>query len=224
MISGRRLRIRRRKTARRIPVHVPLFLVGLGLALGASVGVAIGSVIVPPLRSFWPRIALFLPGVAVMAMSFFVSDPDLAPSLGSDRLQRPKLAPLIPGTSFIGHVPVLPSRYVARDELLGNVRRDIVSRELTALVGMGGSGKSLLATAIANDPTIQTVFPEGIIWLNAGQGASPKAIQERLAEIATGEPCVFPTLEAGRTKLSSILSGRRCLLIVDDVWNPEVIA
>jgi hypothetical protein len=40
---------------------------------------------------------------------------------------------------------------------------------LTALAGMGGVRKTVLAKALTDDEVVQRAFPDGIVWLTAGK-------------------------------------------------------
>ena len=103
------------------------------------------------------------------------------------------------------------------------MRNDVVSHATVALVGMGGAGKTILATAIARDPAVQAAFPDGIAWVEAGQQATPTLLQERLAARLTGEAVSFPAAEVGRHRLAELLAGRAFLLVIDDVWDAEAL-
>lgn len=89
------------------------------------------------------------------------------------------------------------------------------------LVGMGGAGKTVLAIAVARDLAVQKAFSGGIA--EAGHHATPVLLQERLAARLTGEPVSFPSAEAGRNRLAELLAGRAFLLVIDDVWDAEVL-
>ena len=130
----------------------------------------------------------------------------------------------MPGTAFIGHAPDLPSRFVARADVFDAIRDGVVSHGTLALVGMGGVGKTILATAIARDPAVQAAFPDGIAWVEAGPQATPTQLQERLAARLTGEAVSFPAAEVGRHRLAELLAGRAFLLVIDDIWDAEALS
>ena len=67
----------------------------------------------------------------------------------------------MPGPASIGYVPALPSRFIDRAKVFGTVRDDILAHATVGLVGMGGAGKTILATAVARDPAVQAAFPAG---------------------------------------------------------------
>jgi len=160
-------------------------------------------------------------GVGILLLSFLATELPAAPS--GDRRARPSLPALVPGTAFIGYVPDLPSRYVARADIFDAVCNDVVSHCTVSLVGMGGAGKTVLATAIAHAPAVRRIFRDGIAWVDAGQQATPTQLQERLAAWLTGEAVSFPTAEVGRHRLAELLAGRAFLLVIDDVWDAEAL-
>jgi len=216
-------RVRLRWSRLRIAVNVPLFVVGLALILGPVVGVEVGGVKVPALQSWWTRGLLTAVGVIVVFVSFFATEPLPPPPDGPARRRSPPLPPLVPGTKFIGNIPALPTRFVTRADIFHTVRDKIVSHAAVGLVGMGGAGKTILATAVAGDATVQAAFPDGIAWVDAGQQTTPTQLQERLVARLTGDTPSFPTAEVGRHRLAELLAGRAFLLVVDDVWDPEAL-
>ncbi|MGD2205391.1 MAG: NB-ARC domain-containing protein, partial [Anaerolineae bacterium] len=92
------------------------------------------------------------------------------------------------------------------------------------LCGMGGTGKTVLAAGLARDGTVQQAFPDGIYWLVLGQEPKLTARQAQLAR-ALGEPTPrFDDSEQGKACLSELLDGKRCLLVLDDVWDVRHVA
>src|ERR1039457_6876206 len=71
--------------------------------------------------------------------------------------------------------PPLPPNFVERPDELSGLRNLLVadggrpSIALTALRGMGGIGKTVLAQALSHDVATQLAFPDGIIWTTAGK-------------------------------------------------------
>lgn len=123
------------------------------------------------------------------------------------------------GARVLGHMPVLPPRFVGRENVSGSVRDDLLSHRIVALVGMGGAGKTVLATAMASDFVIRRAFADGIAWVNVGQRPTPTQLQEQLVTRLSSTPASFATIEAGQHRLAELLAGRSCLLLVDDVWD-----
>ena len=86
---------------------------------------------------------------------------------------------------------------------------------IVAMAGMGGSGKTLLAQAVAHDPEIEARFPDGVLWLEVGD--TPQLLCQAAILGAVGAVPAGDSVEAGRTALRQRLLGARCLLILDDV-------
>ncbi|MEK7727209.1 MAG: DUF4062 domain-containing protein [candidate division KSB1 bacterium] len=79
---------------------------------------------------------------------------------------------------FFQHIP-LPPNYVPREELLAELRAALLSSnnalaltsakaKPTALHGMGGIGKSVMARALCDEAQVHEAFPHGILWTTLG--------------------------------------------------------
>jgi len=125
----------------------------------------------------------------------------------------------------------LPVNYVVREDLLIELREALlgnsntiaitsaIKTKPTALHGMGGIGKSVMARALCEDPQVQATFPDGILWVTLGK--EPKLTEQmRLWIHALGGVIseTAPTEEQLKANLAKLLAERTCLLIVDDVW------
>jgi NB-ARC domain len=127
-------------------------------------------------------------------------------------------------------VPPRPPAYVERTELLTTLRSTLLEGEdgllgitgdlqTLGLHGQGGIGKSVLAAALAHDPEVAPHFPDGIFWVALGERADLVAAQiDLLGRLGAGAAQVR-TATQGVAALREALAGRRCLLIVDDVWS-----
>ena len=104
------------------------------------------------------------------------------------------------------------------DALLANPSQPRPDGQLVGLVGMGGSGKSVLAAATARDRRVRDAFPDGRFWLELGPHPPLLQLQARLAA-ALGDSTPITDVPQGRAQLSRLLAERRCLLVLDNVWN-----
>jgi CO dehydrogenase nickel-insertion accessory protein CooC1 len=88
-----------------------------------------------------------------------------------------------------------------------------------AITGMGGIGKTVLASALAHEPEVRQAFPDGIYWLTIGQKPNLLDLQNQLLRRLTGPKETLTTeqeakdtlreaLAAARSWSSSMMSGR----------------
>ncbi len=87
--------------------------------------------------------------------------------------------------------------------------------------GMGGIGKTVLATALARDEEVRQAFPDGVIWITFGQTPQILTLQSDVVEALGDKQASFTEINSGKTQLRKLLTGKACLLILDDVWNLE---
>jgi len=151
-------------------------------------------------------------------------DVEFARLVAAIREEPPPPAPAKPSVNL---APRLPDYYVAREGDLQRLRARLQQGGvlgLTAIHGMGGVGKSVLAAALAHDPQAQKCFEDGVLWATLGPGAGGPADADAhlLAwgvALGVGEEIrSLPTVEARAAALRAPLAGRHCLLVIDDVW------
>jgi hypothetical protein len=97
---------------------------------------------------------------------------------------------------------------------------DGLSRRSVALHGFGGFGKTTLARAVCHQSEVQHAFRDGVLWANLGE--SPQILQalSSLYAALAGEWRDFGSEDDAARALAEQLDGKRCLLVIDDVWNP----
>ncbi len=92
---------------------------------------------------------------------------------------------------------------------------------LSAIQGLGGIGKSVLAQALARDEAVQANFVDGVLWATLGQNPDLLPLLGSWIQ-ALGDYNFKPTtLDIAATHLQTLLYDKQMLLVVDDVWHPE---
>jgi hypothetical protein len=124
----------------------------------------------------------------------------------------------------------LPPDYIDRSSELDDVRRALLKSQSEglagglALHGMGGVGKTVLAKAIClRDPEVRNAFPDGILWADLGQMPDILATQRVWIRALGDEPTKVITIRDGIAVLQKLLQDRAMLLVLDDVWQEEVV-
>jgi WD40 repeat protein len=125
----------------------------------------------------------------------------------------------------------LPKGYVPRPEAFDKIKRLLLNREsqrttaiTTALRGAGGFGKTTLASALCHDPDIQAAFPDGILWVDLGE-QPPRTLDllNRLLASLEKSHTDAVLLQEAQERWQAALQDRVCLLVIDDVWQPEIL-
>jgi WD40 repeat protein len=122
--------------------------------------------------------------------------------------------------------PSLPEHFLPRradldrlrNTVLADVERPTVvtsAKQMAALQGMGGIGKTVLAAAFARATDTRRAFTDGIVWLTAGREAGETQLRGNLIRTgaAFGDP--YPD------HLPKLLEKKACLIVVDDLWTLE---
>jgi hypothetical protein len=141
------------------------------------------------------------------------------------------LATPVPGLAALSGIISLPPHFVSRRQesgllaglVLADLSRPVVlspAERITAVVGMGGVGKSSLVASFARSCASRRSFSDGIVWLKIGQEPSPLVSLQLMAE-ALGEPGLlsYTDVRVAEAYLARVLSGKNILLVLDDVWD-----
>ena len=120
----------------------------------------------------------------------------------------------------------LPPDYIERPEIQARLRATVLNDAtdrriaLTALHGMGGIGKSVLASALCHDPVVRDAYPDGVIWLKIGQSPSNLVEQMRIVGRTLNDDMAGYTSEVeAESRLRTLLSSKSALIVLDDVWD-----
>lgn len=90
------------------------------------------------------------------------------------------------------------------------------------MLGASGVGKSTLASELAHDEDVRRAFDGNIVWLSMGKSPEiPDLIGKWLEALGESADALrkLTTLESRLIKLQELIGERRCLVIVDDLWN-----
>ncbi|KAG9456591.1 hypothetical protein H6P81_001099 [Aristolochia fimbriata] len=101
--------------------------------------------------------------------------------------------------------------------LKGWLLRATMGLTLVGIVGMGGLGKSTAAQRVFNDREIEFGF-ERRIWVSVSQTFNEEEIMRTVLK-SLGETSMGDTRGELLTKIHQNLSGRRYLIVMDDVWG-----
>jgi hypothetical protein len=138
------------------------------------------------------------------------------------------LAPLLTA------VPALPKHFVppveAFEKLSALVLEDVQSaavitpdRQVSALWGMAGVGKSVLAATLANSMRARRSFDHGIVWISCRGGATPLSALQQLGEALRDDVTSYVAPEEAAARLAQLLASKNLLIVLDDVWTREFV-
>jgi WD40 repeat protein len=128
--------------------------------------------------------------------------------------------------TYLTAPPRVPN-YMERPEALHALRDTLFAEDhrqpiaLTALAGMGGIGKTVLAKALTDDEVVQRAFPDGIVWITAGKERKRDFIEEmREVAKALGDDLIgYDTSLACENQYRTTIANKAALIVVDDVWS-----
>ena len=130
-----------------------------------------------------------------------------------------------PLPAFKGVPPRHFSGLIGRHELIRNLRKGLLAKGTLALQGIPGVGKTVLAVELAYDEELRARFSEGILWAGLGRDQNVSRHLAGWLE-ALGVPkediAKMTDLEDMKFSLKTTIGTKNLLLIVDDVWQPEV--
>ena len=126
--------------------------------------------------------------------------------------------------------PPLPANFIPRPDILESIKSQLLQKELqdtqikpintiSAITGLGGIGKTTMAIYICHDEEIQDAFIDGILWVQLNESPDLLSQMSNLYNTITTDMRLFSSLEETQFILSALLSDKRVLLVIDDVWS-----
>lgn len=142
--------------------------------------------------------------------------------------------PVPPLGELIGAIPNQPPHFQPRPDdltrLAGAVLYEVENPTVTSppervvvLRGMGGVGKSVMASAMARSTSTRRVFRDGVIWVSLEPGRMPLDVARSVASAMGLSSGAAGDLAATITEMRTWLAERRCLIVLDNAWSVDQV-
>ncbi|KAG6467906.1 hypothetical protein ZIOFF_072471 [Zingiber officinale] len=88
----------------------------------------------------------------------------------------------------------------------------------------GWPGKTTLAQLVYNDDAVKAYFESSRMWTVGGDEFDAANIMNSVLQQDTGKPDKISEIELVRKKIENAFSGKKFLLVMDDVWNEAYLS
>ncbi|XP_047946925.1 putative disease resistance protein RGA1 isoform X3 [Salvia hispanica] len=127
--------------------------------------------------------------------------------------------------SLLNHTNQIYGRKKDKEKIVGILLNDVKENQdmsVLPIIGVGGLGKTTLAQLVFNDPRVVDHFNIRI-WVCVSDNFELKTLVKAMIEAATGSAKAtdLHQLDVVEHQLSDLLSQKRYLIVLDDVWNDQ---
>ena len=128
--------------------------------------------------------------------------------------------------SLLGNVEQskIPIRNLEKDGIISKlIESNGENAWIVSIIGLGGSGKTTLAKLICHDEKIKKHFKDTIFWVHVSQEFSVEKLIGKLFEAIFEQKSDLQAQQYMVRAISSKLSGKQFLLILDDAWHDDLL-
>ncbi|KAK6156199.1 hypothetical protein DH2020_010447 [Rehmannia glutinosa] len=125
------------------------------------------------------------------------------------------------------HSFVIASDIIGRDGDKENIVKLLVSSDceneevlVISIVGIGGLGKTTVVKLAYNDDRVIQSFDLGM-WVSVSEDFRVGKVVEKILKSTTGESLGHLDMDQMQRRLVDVLSDKKYLLVLDDVWNDD---
>ncbi|KAL2326259.1 hypothetical protein Fmac_025317 [Flemingia macrophylla] len=141
--------------------------------------------------------------------------------VGVESISGSKVTQKLPSTSSVIERDIY-GRNNDKDTIFNWLTSDTVNHNqlsILSVVGMGGMGKTTLVQHVFNDPSLDQAEFKIKAWVCVSDEFDVFTLTRAILEASTGSTDDSRNLEMIQRRLKEKLTGRRFLLVLDDVWN-----